>query len=59
MSPMNDLTKAFKHIEKNYSPALKDMILYLISNPSPSKSIDGIIQMLAPKMAEQLNFSLL
>jgi PAB-dependent poly(A)-specific ribonuclease subunit 3 len=56
---VNDLKKAFDHIEKHYPPELKELVLFLLSKPSITKSISAVIDMVAPKMAEQFNQSLM
>lgn len=43
------------HISRNYSPDIKNVILFLISKPVPTKTIDDVIRMLGSRMLNELD----
>ncbi len=43
------------HIARHYSPDLKNVILFLISKPQPTKTVDDVIRMLGPRMLNELD----
>jgi PAB-dependent poly(A)-specific ribonuclease subunit 3 len=38
-----------------YSPDVKNLVLYLISRPGPSKSIDEVIRMIGTRMLNEFD----
>jgi len=43
------------HVARNYSPDLKNVILFLISKPGPTKTIDDVVRILGPRMLNELD----
>jgi PAB-dependent poly(A)-specific ribonuclease subunit 3 len=50
-----DLQQSLDHISKHYSADMKNFIFYLLSQPVPTKSIDEIIVMIAPRILSEIN----
>lgn len=44
-----------EHIKRMYSPDVKNLVLYLISRPGPSKSIDEVIRMIGTRMLNEFD----
>ncbi|CAG8536238.1 2113_t:CDS:10 [Paraglomus brasilianum] len=51
----HNLQKSIDFISRQYSPDLKNVILYLLSNPSPVKSIDDVVAMIGPRLLHEIN----
>ncbi|KAJ9114415.1 hypothetical protein QFC20_001558 [Naganishia adeliensis] len=49
------LSPALDHIQANYSPDFKSIIMYLIGKPSPTKSIDDILVMMGPRILNEFD----
>ncbi|WVF69621.1 hypothetical protein IAT40_004399 [Kwoniella sp. CBS 6097] len=43
------------HIQRNYSPDVKNLIIFLISKPSAMKSIDEALKMMGPRILNELD----
>ncbi|WRT64611.1 uncharacterized protein IL334_001544 [Kwoniella shivajii] len=43
------------HIQRNYSPDMKNLVMFLISKPSPLKSIDEAIKIMGPRILNELD----
>ncbi|KAG0767555.1 hypothetical protein G6F57_012564 [Rhizopus arrhizus] len=50
-----NLSQSFEYITRFYSSDLKNTILYLLSKPSPVKSIDEVIRMIGPRILHDAN----
>ncbi|KAJ9107878.1 hypothetical protein QFC19_002621 [Naganishia cerealis] len=49
------LPPALDHIEANYSPDFKLIIMYLIGKPGPTKNIDDILVMMGPRILNEFD----
>ncbi|KAI7869647.1 hypothetical protein BDF14DRAFT_1779057 [Spinellus fusiger] len=52
---VQNLAQSFEFITKVYSPDLKNTILYLLSQPMPTKTIDEVVSLIAPHILQQIN----
>ncbi|WWC86744.1 uncharacterized protein L201_001622 [Kwoniella dendrophila CBS 6074] len=43
------------HIQRNYSPDVKNLVMFLISKPSPLKSVDEAIKIMGPRILNELD----
>ena len=57
-SSVHNLPKSVDHISRVYSPELKNVVLYLLSKPSPRKSIDEVLLLCGHRVIDELNCSL-
>lgn len=57
MQSCQDLSQSFEFISRYYSPDLKNVILYLLSKPLPTKNIDEAIVMIGPRILHEINCS--
>ncbi|KAJ2957748.1 hypothetical protein NQZ79_g6597 [Umbelopsis isabellina] len=55
LQAIQNLPNSFEYISHFYSPDLKNVILYLISKPMPSKSIDEVISLIGPKILHEID----
>ncbi|KAF9578323.1 PAB-dependent poly(A)-specific ribonuclease subunit 3 [Lunasporangiospora selenospora] len=51
----HNISKSIEYISQQYSPELKNMILYLMSQPNPMKSSDQIVTMLGSRVLQEIN----
>ncbi|KAI8329373.1 kinase-like domain-containing protein [Choanephora cucurbitarum] len=51
----NDLMHAFEYISHHYSPDIKNLLLYILSNPSTPKNIDEILAIIGPRILHEIN----
>ena len=51
----NDLMHAFEYISHHYSPDIKNLLLYILSNPSTPKNIDEILAFIGPRILHEIN----
>jgi PAB-dependent poly(A)-specific ribonuclease subunit 3 len=54
-----DVSRGIDFITKTYPPELKDLVLYLLSQPSPTKSIGQVVVMVAPMLFLDYNAALM
>ncbi|RHZ78795.1 hypothetical protein Glove_156g105 [Diversispora epigaea] len=47
--------KSIDFISRHYSPDFKNVILYLLSKPSPTKSIDDVVTMIGTRILHEIN----
>lgn len=52
-----DLSQSFDYITRYYSPDLKNLILYLLGKPLPTKNIDEVVVMISPHILQEINNS--
>lgn len=57
LQSFTDISQSFEHIARFYSPDLKNLILYLLSKPLPTKNIDEVIVMIGPRILHEINCS--
>ncbi|CAG8482290.1 13344_t:CDS:10 [Funneliformis caledonium] len=55
LSSVHNLPKSIDYISRHYSLDLKNVILYLLSKPTPMKSIDDVIAMIGPRLLHEIN----
>ncbi|KAK4698277.1 PAB-dependent poly(A)-specific ribonuclease subunit 3, partial [Phenoliferia sp. Uapishka_3] len=55
---VHNLPKSVDHIARVYSPDLKNVVLYLLSKPGPRKTIDEVLALMAGRVLDELNSSL-
>ncbi|OZJ02266.1 hypothetical protein BZG36_04701 [Bifiguratus adelaidae] len=55
LTAFHNLPKSFDYISRHHTPDMKNLILYLLSKPSPTKSIDEVIGHLAPRLLQEVN----
>ncbi|KAI8896364.1 hypothetical protein BC833DRAFT_597801 [Globomyces pollinis-pini] len=59
MNSLHDLSKSIEYITSHYSPDLKEVVLYLLYKPGYPKTIDAVLQMIAPRLLHDLNSALI
>ncbi|ORX51326.1 hypothetical protein DM01DRAFT_1347129 [Hesseltinella vesiculosa] len=57
MQSFHNLPQSFEYISRYYSPDVKNLILYLLSKPMPTKSIDEVISLIGPRSLHDINCS--
>ncbi|KAG2202075.1 hypothetical protein INT46_002004 [Mucor plumbeus] len=57
LQSFTDIAQSFEYIARFYSPDLKNVILYLLSKPLPTKDIDEVIVMIGPRILHEINCS--
>ncbi|GAA6007391.1 hypothetical protein JCM11491_004146 [Sporobolomyces phaffii] len=57
-SAVHNLPKSVDHISRMYSPDLKNVVLYLLSKPGPRKTIEEVMTLMATRVVDELNSSL-
>ncbi|GAA5930853.1 PAN-complex poly(A)-binding subunit PAN3 [Sporobolomyces koalae] len=57
-SAVHNLPKSVDHISRMYSPDLKNVVLYLLSKPGPRKTIEEVMTLVASRVVDELNSSL-
>ncbi|KAF1800086.1 hypothetical protein V8B55DRAFT_1544195 [Mucor lusitanicus] len=57
LQSFTDIAQSFEHIARFYSPDLKNLILYLLSKPLPTKNIDEVIVTIGPRILHEINCS--
>ncbi|GJJ68070.1 PAB-dependent poly(A)-specific ribonuclease subunit 3 [Entomortierella parvispora] len=55
LTATHNITKSIDYISRHYSSDLKNMILFLMSQPVPMKTVDQIITMLGPRVLQEIN----
>ena len=50
---------AVEHVGRLYSNDLKSVCMYLLSKPTPAKTIDDVVAMLAPRLVLEVDTALL
>ncbi|GAB5590090.1 PAB-dependent poly(A)-specific ribonuclease subunit 3 [Umbelopsis nana] len=55
LQAIQNLPNSFEYISHFYSPDLKNLILYLLSKPMPTKSIDEVISLIGPKILHEID----
>ncbi|KAI9279488.1 kinase-like domain-containing protein [Umbelopsis sp. AD052] len=55
LQAIQNLPNSFEYISHFYSPDLKNVILYLLSKPMPTKSIDEVISLIGPKILHEID----
>lgn len=43
------------HIARNYSPDVKNLVLFLINKPQPGKTVDEVIRMIGSRMLNEFD----
>ncbi|ORX99458.1 hypothetical protein K493DRAFT_110095 [Basidiobolus meristosporus CBS 931.73] len=56
-SALSNLPKSIDYISRNYTPDVKNVILYLLSKPSAAKNIDDAVAIMGSKILLELNHS--
>ena len=54
-SPSQHPAPFIDHVARNYSPDLKNVVLFLLSKPQLAKSIDDVIRMQGLRMLNELD----
>ncbi|GAA6060894.1 hypothetical protein JCM10212_000177 [Sporobolomyces blumeae] len=57
-SAVHNLPKSVDHISRMYSPDLKNVVLYLLSKPGPRKTVEEVMALMATRVVDELNSSL-
>ncbi|CAG8558510.1 17127_t:CDS:10 [Acaulospora morrowiae] len=55
LSSVHNLPKSIEFVSRQYSSDLKNVILYLLSKPSPMKSIDDVVTMIGTRILSEVN----
>ncbi|CAB4385205.1 unnamed protein product [Rhizophagus irregularis] len=55
LSSVLNLPKSIDYISRHYSPDFKNVILYLLNKPTPTKSVDKLIAMIGPRILHEIN----
>lgn len=54
-SSFSSFVAAIELIGRQYSPDLKSLVLYLLSKPTPTKSIDEVASLLGPRLLNEVH----
>ncbi|KAG2222512.1 hypothetical protein INT45_012826, partial [Circinella minor] len=54
---IHSLPQSVELISRYYSPDLKDIVLYLLSEPMVTKTVDEVIRMIGPRILHEINSS--
>ncbi|KAI9492444.1 hypothetical protein BDB00DRAFT_828120 [Zychaea mexicana] len=54
---IHSLPQSVELISRYYSPDLKDVVLYLLSEPMATKTVDEVIRMIGPRILHEINSS--
>lgn len=57
LQSIHNLPQSFEFISRYYSPDLKNLVLYLLSKPLPTKTIDEVISLIGPRILHEVNCS--
>jgi PAB-dependent poly(A)-specific ribonuclease subunit 3 len=57
MDARHDLPESFEYLSRFYTPDLKNVALYLLGKPFPTKAIDHVITMIGPRILHEMNSS--
>ncbi|KAI9303986.1 hypothetical protein BJ944DRAFT_267525 [Cunninghamella echinulata] len=57
LQSFHNLPQSFEFISRYYSPDLKNLVLYLLSKPLPTKTIDEVISLIGPRILHEVNCS--
>ncbi|KAI8886487.1 hypothetical protein K501DRAFT_244202 [Backusella circina FSU 941] len=49
------LPSSLEYIGRYYSPDFKNVVLYLLSKPAPTKTIDEVVKMIGPRILQEIN----
>lgn len=55
LTATHNISKSIDYIAQHYSQDMKNMILFLMSQPVPMKTVDQIISMLGPRILQEIN----
>jgi PAB-dependent poly(A)-specific ribonuclease subunit 3 len=55
LTATHNISKSIDYIAQTYSQEMKNMILFLMSQPVPMKTVDQIISMLGPRIMQEIN----
>ncbi|KAG0321681.1 PAB-dependent poly(A)-specific ribonuclease subunit 3 [Dissophora globulifera] len=55
LTATHSISKSIDYIAQHYSQDMKNMILFLMSQPVPMKTVDQIITMLGPRVLQEIN----
>ncbi|KAF9356856.1 PAB-dependent poly(A)-specific ribonuclease subunit 3 [Mortierella sp. AD094] len=55
LTATHNISKSVDYIAQHYTQDLKNMILFLMSQPVPMKTVDQIITMLGPRVLQEIN----
>ncbi|KAI8145218.1 hypothetical protein BJV82DRAFT_605362 [Fennellomyces sp. T-0311] len=54
---IHTLPQSVELLSRYYSPDLKDVVLYLLSKPMATKTVDEVIRMIGPRILHEINSS--
>ncbi|SAM09208.1 hypothetical protein [Absidia glauca] len=57
LQSFHNLPQSFEFISRYYSPDLKNLVLFLLSKPQPTKTIDEAIKLIGPRILHEINCS--
>lgn len=52
---IHNLPKSLDYMTRYYSPDLKNVVLYLLSKPTPMKTVDDVVAMIGPRILHGIN----
>ncbi|KAG0172981.1 PAB-dependent poly(A)-specific ribonuclease subunit 3 [Apophysomyces sp. BC1015] len=55
LQSFHNLPQSFEYITRFYSPDLKNVVLYLLSKPLPTKTIDEVVTLIGPRILHEIN----
>ncbi|KAF9287131.1 hypothetical protein BKA57DRAFT_463021 [Linnemannia elongata] len=55
LTATHNISKSIDYIAQTYTQEMKNMILFLMSQPVPMKTVDQIISMLGPRIMQEIN----
>lgn len=55
LQAVNNLPKSIEMLSRNYSTDLKNVVLFMISKPSPNKVIDQLLEMFGTRLLTEMN----
>ncbi|ORZ24040.1 hypothetical protein BCR42DRAFT_402124 [Absidia repens] len=57
LQSFHNLPQSFEFISRYYSPDLKNLVLFLLGKPQPTKTIDEAIKLIGPRILHEINCS--
>lgn len=51
----HNLPKALELVSRQYSPDVKNVVMYLLSKPSSFKNVDELLGIMGPRILHEIN----
>ncbi|KAI9104855.1 hypothetical protein DFS34DRAFT_645550 [Phlyctochytrium arcticum] len=57
LSAVHNLAKSVDYVVRHFSADMKNVVYYLLSKPTPYKTVDDVITMIGPRILQEINFA--